>query len=70
MKKNRNTSKKIRLTIIPVKTTSPIPKDKLFEAMEKINKITVSVPVGAGSVLVKDFIPEGTDLIVCRSVKE
>jgi CxxC motif-containing protein len=50
MKKNRNTSKKIRLTIIPVKTTSPIPKDKLFEAMEKINKITVSVPVGAGSV--------------------
>lgn len=56
------------LTMIPVKTSAPIPKDKLFEAMQQLNGIAVKVPVKAGDILVENFISDGINLVVCRSV--
>ena len=40
---------------IPVKTASPIPKEKLFEAMELVNRLEVSLPVRIGDVLMEDL---------------
>ncbi len=40
--------------IIPVKTASPIPKDKIFEAMEIINKANPSLPISVGDVIIED----------------
>ncbi len=40
---------------IPVKTASPIPKEKLFEAMARANRLTVSLPVHIGDVLIQDL---------------
>ena len=40
---------------IPVKTASPIPKEKLFEAMELVNRLEVSLPVCIGDVLMEDL---------------
>ena len=54
--------------MLPVKTSKPIPKGTLFEAMDKIRRITVKAPVEMGDVLEKDFIAEGTDLIACKTV--
>ena len=39
---------------IAVKTDVPIPKEKVFECMELINSVTVSLPVRIGDVLVRD----------------
>lgn len=58
------------IPMIPVKTSAPIPKGKLFEAMKQLNTINVNVPVNAGDILVKNFIKEGVDLVIARSVKE
>ena len=58
------------LPMLPVKTSSPIPKDKLFEAMAVLNKVTVSVPVKTGDVIISDFITEGINLVACRSVSK
>ena len=40
---------------ISVKTDKAIPKDKIFEIMEIINKQTVLLPIKVGDVIIKDM---------------
>ena len=53
---------------LPVRTSSPIPKPKLFEAMEVVNAITAKAPIKAGDIVYRDFIEAGIDLIACKNV--
>ena len=46
---------------VAVRSEGAIPKSKLFEAMERVNSIKVSLPVSVGDVLIDDFY--GTKLI-------
>ena len=41
-------------SIIPVKTATPIPKEKMFEAMEIINKTNPHLPINVGDVIIED----------------
>ncbi len=54
---------------LPVRTSAPIPKPKLFEAMELANSIVVSAPIKAGDIVCKDFIEPGINLIACKTVE-
>ncbi len=56
----------LELKMIPVRTDQPIPKEKILEAMSAIKKIRVDKPVQAGSVIVKDFLVSGVNLIATR----
>lgn len=58
----------VEIPFLPVKTSKPIPKDKMFEAMELISKITVTVPIKVGDKVAIDFINPGTDLIAGREI--
>lgn len=40
--------------LVAVKTDRPIPKGKIFECMEAINKAKVKTPVKIGDILIKD----------------
>ncbi len=42
-------------SVLPVRSEGGIPKEKLFVAMERINKTTVSLPVSVGDVIIDDF---------------
>ena len=53
---------------LPVKTTGGISKARLFEAMEQLKQITVSVPVQRGDVICRDFLGEGVDLVAGKTV--
>ena len=53
---------------LPVKTSRPIPKDMIFEAMKIISEISVSVPVKVGDNIIVDFIDRGTNLIAGREI--
>ena len=55
--------------MLPVRTDKPIPKERMFEAMEIIRKTKCRVPVENGQVLIPDFIETGTNLIACRDGK-
>ena len=55
--------------MLPVRTDKPIPKEKMFEAMEIIRKTKRRAPVEGGEVLIRDFIEPGTNLIACRAEK-
>ena len=48
-------------SVLPVRSESSIPKEKLFEAMEKVNTTVVSLPVSVGDTVIEDFY--GTRLI-------
>jgi CxxC motif-containing protein len=56
--------------LIPVKTSSPIPKAKLFDAMKLINDLECKAPIKIGDVIYKDFIEKGVDLVATKNVEE
>lgn len=55
--------------LLPVRTSAPIPKGKLFDAMKLINQIEVHAPINRGDVVYADFIEPGINLIACKNVK-
>ena len=52
--------------LLPVRTSAPIPKNKLFEAMETASKIEATAPLKMGDIVCHDFIEAGIDLIACK----
>ncbi len=52
--------------LIPVKTDRPIPKEKLFEAMEIVKNIHIKAPYKTGDIICADFIEKGTNLVACK----
>ena len=57
------------LPLASVRTTQAIPKDKIFEVMEAIKKVTVQAPIQAGTVVIANVLGLGSDVIVTRTVK-
>ncbi len=57
-------------TLLPVRTASPIPKPKLFEAMKLIGELEVKAPVKRGEVVCADFVEKGIDLVACKTVED
>lgn len=53
---------------LPVKTSQPIPKGKLLEAMAVIDCIRVTSPVALGDVIVPNILDTGADLVACSSM--
>lgn len=54
---------------IPVRTTSAIPKDKLMEAMIALDAVVVALPIATGTVIVRNLLNLGTDVIATFSSK-
>jgi len=49
--------------VVSVKTAADIPKEKIFDCMAEIRKTTVTAPVKAGDVLIKNVAGTGVDII-------
>jgi CxxC motif-containing protein len=49
--------------IVSVKTAADIPKDKIFACMEEIRAATVTAPVTAGDILIKNVAGTGVDIV-------
>jgi CxxC motif-containing protein len=56
----------LELKLAPVRTSQPIPKIKLREAMEEIRRLRIDRPVGISQAVVKNFLGLGVDLITTR----
>lgn len=53
---------------LPVKTNGNIPKEKIFDVMREIEKISVHSPVKCGDVLLPDVLGTGIDIVACRDL--
>ncbi|MBF0533365.1 MAG: DUF1667 domain-containing protein [Candidatus Omnitrophica bacterium] len=54
------------LKLVPVRTAQPIPKARIFAAMDAVKTITLDHPVKAGDVVVKNFLNLEVDLVATR----
>ncbi|MDA8244148.1 MAG: DUF1667 domain-containing protein [Elusimicrobia bacterium] len=59
----------LELKMLPVRTSRPIPREKLLEAMQAVRRITVTSPVKEGSVIAENFLGLGADLVACRPLE-
>lgn len=57
----------LSLKMVPVRTDKPIPKSRIMEAMYEIKKIRLKSPVKTGSVIVKNFLGLGVNLLATRN---
>jgi CxxC motif-containing protein len=57
-----------RLARLPVRTSAPVPKDKLGTCMAVIDRVAARSPVAMGQVLVRDLGGTGVDLVASRSL--
>ncbi|HBB65938.1 MAG: hypothetical protein A2X28_10340 [Elusimicrobia bacterium GWA2_56_46] len=58
----------LELKMLPVRTSKPIPKDRLQEAMEAVKRITLTSPVKTGAVIAENFLGLGVDLTATREL--
>ena len=55
------------LPVVPVKSSKPVPKDKMFECMKLINEAFIKAPVKIGDVVIKDILGSGADIVVTNN---
>jgi len=53
---------------LPVRTSSAVPKDRIFKCMGEIEKIKIKAPVKAGDIILKDILGLNVDLIATRDL--
>ena len=51
-------------SIVAVKTTAPIPKELLFDAMKAVNSATAPRDAEIGQIIMRDLLGTGVDLVV------
>jgi CxxC motif-containing protein len=54
--------------LLPVATSAPFPKPRLFELMDALRKVEVQAPVRAGDVVLPNALGEGVDIIASRDI--
>ncbi len=57
------------LPMCPVKSAEPIPKGKIFEAMEEINKVRLEAPIHIGEVVLASLADTGIALLATRDME-
>ena len=55
--------------MVSVKTSTSIPKGKIFDVMKEIEKVSVSAPTHIGDVVIKDILGTGSDIIITKEIE-
>lgn len=53
--------------LLPVKTKEPIPKGEMFNLINKLADVRISLPINIGDVIIKDVY--GTDVVATKSME-
>lgn len=56
--------------VVSVKTNDAIAKEKLFEAMDIINKTTLQAPVKIKQVVLKNIVNSNVDVIATKNIEK
>ena len=58
----------VELKRLPVMTSNPIPKGKIFDVMNEINKVRIKAPVRINDVVIKNVLGLDSDIIATRNI--
>lgn len=53
---------------LPVKSDKPLPKEKIFDAMEVINKTCVKAPIQIGDIVVKNIFGLDVNIVATKDI--
>ena len=56
-------------TLVSVKTDKPIPKDKMFDVMKEIDKLTVEAPTVIGQVVKANILGLDSNIIITKNIE-
>ncbi len=56
------------LPLVSVRLNRPVPKDRIFECMAEINRVTLTAPVHIGDIVIPDILGLGSDVIVTKEI--
>lgn len=56
------------LNMLPVKTSTSIPKDLVFEVMKILSTINITAPVKVGDIIVKNILDTGVDIVSTKTI--
>lgn len=54
--------------LVSVKSTKPIPKDKIFAVLTELHKMTIQAPVTSQQLVIKNVANTGIDIITTKTV--
>ena len=57
-------------TLVSVKTDKPIPKGKMFEVMQEIDKLTVEAPTVIGQVVKENILGLDSNIIITKCIDQ
>jgi len=56
------------IPMLPVRSTQPIPKDKIMDCVLELARVVVDAPVQAGEIIVKNPLGLGVDIVATRDL--
>ena len=56
--------------LVSVKSSKPVPKDKIFDVLEEIKKVKINAPVRIGTIVIKNVAKTGIDIISTKSIRD
>ncbi len=59
-----------KINRVPVTTTSPVEKSRIFDVMNEINKTCVSAPVKINDIIIKNVLGLGVDIKATRDIEK
>lgn len=54
--------------LVSVKTSKPVPKNKIIDVLSEIKKIKVKAPVKPGQFLIKNVANTGIDIVATKTI--
>lgn len=57
------------LPLVSVRLTKPVPKNRIFDVMAEIRKISLTAPVSSGDVIIHNVLGLDSDVITTKDVK-
>lgn len=57
-----------RLRRLPVISSAPVPKERLFECLNQVYGVCVQAPIRSGDVVLRDVCGTGVDILAARDV--
>ena len=56
------------LPLVSVRLTAAVPRDRIFDVMREINRVTLTAPVKIGDVVIRNVLGLDSDVIATKNV--
>lgn len=57
-----------KISVLPVRATRPIPKDRVMGCARELSQITIEAPVKLGAVIARNILGLGVDVVSTRDL--